>query len=250
VYDPETGALVIRARGGKPAYERELAGRIIVHFDERGEPVEIELLDATELLAKLRATVESAKRAARPPTPAEKRLELALKLARGEKLSEREEAWLDEPARETRWGREEVAEELASAGADPSSKVERYREIFERCYREALELAGRDTRQAGEKAWGAAVALVKLHAAAKRVPTAHWDHGRLYNYVAGNVESEHRELFRNLLRAAHVLHEHFYEGHLDAETFSQHFNDAVKLIEEAAKALGLLGAAAKPHASG
>jgi uncharacterized protein YuzE len=386
VYDPEADALVIRARGGKPAYGRELAGRIIVHFDERGEPVEIELLDATELLAKLAEAVESAKRAARPPTPAEKHLELALKLleegraliekdparasrklyraaeeavkalaaalelpeareaaergrwssqllfdaaselaeklgddvrrwwntawvlrvegyrearlksdavrenakdvealvnlaravaeapgapgeappaaewpevaelalklARGEKLSEREEAWLDELARETGWSREEVAEELASAGADPSSRVERYREVFERCYREALELAGRDTRQAGEKAWGAAVALVKLHAAAKRVPIAHWDHGRLYNYVASSVESEHRELFRNLLRAAHVLHEHFYEGHLDAETFSQHFNDAVKLIEEAAKALGLRGAAAKPRASG
>ena len=61
MYDPEADALVIRARGGKPAYGRELAGRIIVHFDERGEPVEIELLDATELLAKLAEAVESAK---------------------------------------------------------------------------------------------------------------------------------------------------------------------------------------------
>jgi len=62
-YDPEADALLIKVGDCKPSYGEELAEQVIVHFNERGEPVEIEVLDAAELLAKLAAAVESAKRA-------------------------------------------------------------------------------------------------------------------------------------------------------------------------------------------
>jgi len=63
VYDPEADAFLIKAGDRKPSYGEELSDQVIVHFDERGEPVEIEVLDAEEFLAKLVAAVESAKRA-------------------------------------------------------------------------------------------------------------------------------------------------------------------------------------------
>ena len=61
LYDPEADALLIKTGEGRPSYGEELADQVIVHFDEHGKPVEIEILDATELLAKLAEAVESAK---------------------------------------------------------------------------------------------------------------------------------------------------------------------------------------------
>ncbi|NAZ25427.1 MAG: hypothetical protein GU357_06685 [Thermofilum sp.] len=105
--------------------------------------------------------------------------------------------------------------------------------MFERYYREALKLVDRDARQAAEKLWGAVTALVKLHASLKRVFSAWWDHGKLYNYVTRNVEEEYRELFYGLLETGGVLHRYFYEGDLDRDTFTYFWNKAVKLLEEA-----------------
>jgi len=167
-------------------------------------------------------------------------VELASKLARGAELSESDRSWLRELAEASGWDVEDLAEDLSSLSAEPSVRAGRYRELFEKYYGEALRLAEEgDTRQAGEKIWGAVTALVKLHAARKGVPIVHWDHGKLYNYVSSSVERELRELFRNLLLAAEELHEHFYEGHLDASTFADHFNGVRRLIEEVRRALGL-----------
>jgi uncharacterized protein YuzE len=63
VYDPEADALVIKAGDGKPTYGEELTGQLIVHYNERSEPIEIEVLDATVLLARLVAVMEGSKRA-------------------------------------------------------------------------------------------------------------------------------------------------------------------------------------------
>jgi uncharacterized protein YuzE len=62
-YDPEADALVIKAGEGRPSYGEELTDQLIIHYNERGEPIEVEVLDATELLAKLVAAVEGSKRA-------------------------------------------------------------------------------------------------------------------------------------------------------------------------------------------
>ena len=61
LYDPEADALLIKTGEGRPSYGEELTDQVIVHFDEHGKPVEIEILDATELLANLAEAVESAK---------------------------------------------------------------------------------------------------------------------------------------------------------------------------------------------
>ena len=61
LYDPEADALLIKAGEGRPSYGEELADQVIAHFDERGKPVEIKILDATHLLAELAEAVESAK---------------------------------------------------------------------------------------------------------------------------------------------------------------------------------------------
>jgi len=166
-------------------------------------------------------------------------VELALKILRGERLGDSDEAWLTELAQEVGWSREDLVEELKSVDADPSTRVERYEELFEKYRHEALELASKDSRQAGEKMWGAVTALIKLHAAKKGVPIIHWDHGKLHSYVNNNVERENRELLQELLLTAEALHVHFYEGHLDEGSFKEYFSKVVKLIEEARKLVGL-----------
>ena len=93
-------------------------------------------------------------------------MRLASKLARGAELSESDRSWLKELAEASGWDVEDLAEDLSSLSAEPSVRAGRYRELFEKYYREALRLAEEgDTRQAGEKIWGAVTALVKLHAA-------------------------------------------------------------------------------------
>ena len=166
-------------------------------------------------------------------------VELALKILRDERLGDSDEAWLTELAQEVGWSREDLVEELKSVDADPSARVKRYEELFEKYRHGALVLASKDSRQAGEKMWGAVTALIKLHAAKKGVLVIHWDHGKLHSYVNNNVEREDRELFQRLLLTAEGLHVHFYEGHLDEGSFKEYFSKVAELIEKARKLVGL-----------
>jgi uncharacterized protein YuzE len=63
VHDPEADALVIKAGDSRPSYGEELTDQLIIHYNERGEPIEVEVLDATEFLAKLFAVWRGSKRA-------------------------------------------------------------------------------------------------------------------------------------------------------------------------------------------
>jgi hypothetical protein len=155
------------------------------------------------------------------------------KLVEEKPLDETDEANLRELAGATGWSVDDVVDDLRNGWGDPLGRVDRYREMFERYYREALELVDRDARQAAEKLWGAVTALVKLHASLKRVFVAGWDHGKLYNYVTRNVEEKHRELFYDLLMTGRELHRYFYEGDLDRDTFINFWTGAFKLLEEA-----------------
>ncbi|ABL78706.1 PaREP1 family protein [Thermofilum pendens] len=155
------------------------------------------------------------------------------RLAAGERLGEGE-AVVKEVAEAAGWGVDDVVEDLARIGVDPSGRVERYRELFEKYYAEALELKRRgDARQAGEKLWGAVTALIKLYAAEKGVFVAHWSTGKLDRFVTSNVGKEHRKLFRDLIDKAHRLHENFYEGSLDPETLEERWAEALDLLEKA-----------------
>lgn len=51
-YSPDADVLIIQLRGGKPADSRDIAEGIIVHLSARGQPLEIEILDASKVLQK------------------------------------------------------------------------------------------------------------------------------------------------------------------------------------------------------
>jgi predicted PurR-regulated permease PerM len=134
--------------------------------------------------------------------------------------------------RATGWSAGDVIDDLMNVWRDPSERVDRYRNMFEKYYSEALKLVGRDPQQAAEKLWGAVTALVKLHAVLKGVFIAHWVHEKLYNYVTHNVEERYRDLFHELLNTGGVLHRYFYEEGLDRDTFNIFWTKALNLLDE------------------
>jgi len=156
---------------------------------------------------------------------------LAAKLSSGRQLSKNDILILREAAEAMGWDGDDAADELKNLAANPSERVEKYVELFQKYYGEAHRLLERgDHPQAAEKLWGAATALIKLHAALRGIFVAAWSHGKLYNYVTHNVE--HRQAFRDMLKAAEVMHRYFYERDLDPATFKEHWEDAVRHIEK------------------
>lgn len=159
---------------------------------------------------------------------------LSERVAKGQRLEGLDEKNFRELTKATGWDEADLREELARLGGNPSESVERYKELFEKYSREAVELFSRgNTRQAAEKMWGAVVALVKLYAAIKGVFVAHWSRSKIDSVIASDVEPEYRELFRELVDRAHVLHEHFYEGSLNEELFRERWDETLELLEEA-----------------
>jgi len=159
--------------------------------------------------------------------------EIAKKLSRHEKLTEGDELWINELAEETGWDKDAIYDELMNITVDPSERVEKYRELHEKYFEEAKRLKEEgDTRQAGEKLWGAVTALIKLYAAIKHAPTLHWSRGKLERFVTNNVEEEYKALFRDLLDKTHTLHEHFYEAYLDKKSFDERWEEVMKLLEK------------------
>lgn len=49
-YSPDADVLTIRLREGKPADSRDIAEGIIVHLSAKGQPLEIEILDASNVI--------------------------------------------------------------------------------------------------------------------------------------------------------------------------------------------------------
>jgi uncharacterized protein YuzE len=50
-YSPDADAMVITVRGGRPDYGDETAPGVILHYNKKDELVEIEILDASELVS-------------------------------------------------------------------------------------------------------------------------------------------------------------------------------------------------------
>ncbi len=160
--------------------------------------------------------------------------ELHVKLSVGSELDERNLGWLEELSRACGWDLGDVVEEVGNLNVDPSERVYRYKSLFESYYSRALEYKERgDTRQAGEKLWGAILALIKLYASLKGVPVIHWSRGKVDSFITDNVEARYKKLFRDLVDKAHVLHEHFYEGHLDPKSFDERWEELLELVERA-----------------
>ncbi len=138
------------------------------------------------------------------------------KLSAGVELSREDELWLNELSSVSGWDRSDVIDDLVNLNIDPSKRAERYLKLFRKYYREALDFAKQNnTTQAGEKIWGAVVALIKYYAAIKHVPIIHWNRSKLERFISNQLPKNQRKLFRDLLDKASVMHEHFYEKHLD-----------------------------------
>jgi len=158
---------------------------------------------------------------------------LAMKLISREPLTNIEEQNLKELALATGLNMEDIKNELINLAADPSERIRDYKELLERYYKEALELFDSgNTRQAGEKIWASVLSLIKLYASLKRIFIAYWSRGKIDNFIASNVEPKYKKFFRELVDRAQILHEHFYEGHLNEELFKERWNEVVELFEK------------------
>ena len=51
-YSPDADVLTIELRAGRPADSRDLAEGIILHLSAKGQPLEIEILDASKVVQK------------------------------------------------------------------------------------------------------------------------------------------------------------------------------------------------------
>ncbi|HEV8132737.1 MAG TPA: DUF2283 domain-containing protein [Acidobacteriota bacterium] len=51
-YSPDADVLLIRLREGKPSDSKDIAEGIIVHLSAKGQPLEIEILDASKVVQK------------------------------------------------------------------------------------------------------------------------------------------------------------------------------------------------------
>ena len=51
-YSPDADVLTIQLREGKPSDSRDIAEGIIVHLSAKGQPLEIEILDASTVVQK------------------------------------------------------------------------------------------------------------------------------------------------------------------------------------------------------
>ena len=102
---------------------------------------------------------------------------LATKLASGMQLCKSDILTLRQVAEAMGWDEDDVEEELKNLATNPSKRVEKYMELFQKYYSEAHRLLERgDYSQAAEKLRGAATALIKLHAALRGVFTAACSH--------------------------------------------------------------------------
>jgi len=162
-------------------------------------------------------------------------VKIAKKLNLGERLVKEDRLWIDELAGATGWNREAVVDELKNITADPSERAKKYKELHEEYLRDAKTLKEKgDTKQAGEKLWGAVTALIKFYATIKGVPVVQWSRGKLDKFITSNVEPEHKKLFRDLLDKAEVFHvHHFYEAELDDKTFEERWRETIELLEKA-----------------
>jgi len=51
-YSPEADVLLIRLREGRPSDSRDITEGVIVHLSAKGQPLEIEILDASKVVQK------------------------------------------------------------------------------------------------------------------------------------------------------------------------------------------------------
>ncbi|MEZ0346104.1 MAG: PaREP1 family protein [Infirmifilum sp.] len=156
------------------------------------------------------------------------------KLVSNARLSGYDEEWIKEIASSTGWNANDVVEDLREmVSTDLSERIDKYRDLFNEYAKEAeRHFNSGNYKQAGEKLYAAALALVKLYAAAKGVPIIHWSRGKIERFITNSMKEEHRNLFRDLLDKVQILHEHFYEDILDEQTFRERWKATLEILNK------------------
>jgi len=155
------------------------------------------------------------------------------KLVKGEKFSSLDKQWIKELVEATGWSVEDVMDEIKNLDKDPSTRVGKYQKIFEDCLLSAKELKEKKrNRQAGEKLWGAVIALLKLYASKRGIPLIPWDSESLFSLIGYTKERQTQDAILNLIARAGVLHQNYYECILGRKAFKYFFGDTLELIEK------------------
>jgi len=92
------------------------------------------------------------------------------------------------------------------------------------------ELAAGDTRQAAEKAWGAAAQMTKAVCAARGWP--HQTHNTLRKAVARIAEETGDQELKLLFKSANLLHVSFYEDYYNAEEVAEGMADVQRFVDK------------------
>ncbi len=120
---------------------------------------------------------------------------------------------------------------LLAEKLDPETRVEAYRELFEKYMREAEELYERgDYTQAGEKLWGAVTALLNIIGELEGKP--HYRHSDYWEIVEDIAEVTGDPEYSTLFGLAERLHENFHHGFMAPESFHAHWEGAKRLVEK------------------
>ena len=113
---------------------------------------------------------------------------------------------------------------------DPQERAVVYLRLAEKYLAEAEELYARgDLVQAGEKYWGAVVALLSVVAEKRGMP--HYTQRGLWEVVEALVEETGNPEYSTLFSIAEKLHANFYHNFLKKASFDRHREGALRLVE-------------------
>jgi uncharacterized protein (UPF0332 family) len=119
---------------------------------------------------------------------------------------------------------------------DPKAKVELYLKLCEKYLSEAEDyMSKKDYIQASEKAWGAAVQIIKALAAREGRDLR--SHKELHEYLAYTVRKVGDIELRRIWSAAGELHRNFYEAWLPPELVNGYFEDVKEFVNRLRKLL-------------
>jgi len=119
---------------------------------------------------------------------------------------------------------------------DPETRVETHLKLSEKYMRDAEDfLSRKDYVQASEKAWGAAVQMVKALAAKRGVELR--GYGELHREVIRVAKEVGDDEMRLLWQSAISLHQNFYENWLPPEMVEKNIEDVKKFLDKSRRLL-------------
>ena len=153
-----------------------------------------------------------------------------------EKLSKKLEAEADKMGVSVEELITDILSRTLNVPLDPGDRVEFHLRLCEKYLHESEELLARGNYvQASERAWRAAMQIVKALAA--REGRGLRSHGELHREVARIAAETGDEEVRMLWQSAGMLHQNFYENWLPREMVEGNIKDVKRFVEKLRKIL-------------